>query len=100
MIIPLESVALGTFQPLVGQAFNTTFHDADISLELAAARKLGCPRPNSSRDPFSLTFRGPTGLRLPQGIYQFACGPLGEIAFFITQVGDGPHGAEFEAIFT
>jgi len=39
-------------------------------------------------------------LRLPQGIRGLTCEGLGEIELFITQVADGPQGAEFEAIFT
>jgi hypothetical protein len=52
------------------------------------------------RDPFSVIFTGPQGLRVPQGTYQFECETLGEIGMFITQVADGANGSEFEAIFT
>ena len=100
MTIPLESVDLDTFTPLVGHAFVTVIGDAHLELSLEAVQKLGHRRSDASRDPFSLTFRGPQGLRLPQGIYAFTCEGLGEIELFITQVGDGRQGADFEAIFT
>ena len=100
MTIPLESVDHDLFAPLAGQMFVTTHHGADVALELAAVRALGHQRPGATRAPFALTFRGASGLRLPQGIYPFHCAALGAISFFITQTGDGPQGAEFEAVFT
>jgi len=100
MIIPLESVDYETFAPLTGEAFITTAAGARVELRLSAARTLGHKRPDATREPFALVFGGPPGLRLAQGTYQFACAGLGELEFFITQVADGPQGAEFEAIFT
>ena len=100
MMIPLDTVDYGTFAPLLGHGFITTAAGASVVLELTAARQLGHKRPDAAREPFSLAFRGPQGLRLPQGTYQFACEALGMIEIFITQVADGPQGAEFEAVFT
>jgi hypothetical protein len=99
-MIPLESVSHDTFAPLIGQAFTATTADGQVDLSLAGAKLLGHKRDEATRNPFSLTFRGPQGLRLPQGTYHFTCGALGEIEFFITQVADGAKGSEFEAIFT
>jgi hypothetical protein len=95
-MISLDTVQHETFAPLVGRSFVT----GEFRLELSEARKLGHKRPDARRDPFALTFRGPHGLRLPQGIYRFECEGLGEIEFFITQTGDGTMGSEFEAVFT
>ncbi len=99
-MIPLETVDHETFAPLAGHAFITQAGGGRVEIQLDAVQKLGHRRDDAQRDPFSLTFRGPQGLHLPQGIYGFACEALGEIELFITQVGDGPRGAEFEAIFT
>lgn len=96
-MIPLESVDHDTFAPHTGEAFITS---SGVTLHLKSVSKLGHRRADAARDPFSLTFGGAQGLRLPQGIYHFMCGPLGEIELFITQVADGPQGSEFEAIFT
>jgi hypothetical protein len=95
-MIPLDTVQLETFAPLVGRSFVT----GEVRLELSEVRTLGHKRPDAPRDPFALTFRGPQGLRLPQGIHHFECEGLGAIEFFITQTGDGAKGSEFEAIFT
>ncbi len=99
-MIPLETVDYDTFAPLTGHAFVTTTGSGRIEIQLSAVKKLGHRRSDAARDPFSLAFRGPQGLRLPQGIYCFACEGLDEIELFITQVADGRQGSEFEAIFT
>jgi hypothetical protein len=100
MSIPLESLACETFAPLTGEAFTTTAGNVPIELRLGEVKKLGHRRSDATRDPFSISFLGPQGLRLPQGIYPFSHATLGTIEMFITQVGDGARGSEFEAIFT
>jgi hypothetical protein len=99
-MIPLESVDHDTFAPLAGHAFLTTTASGPVEIQLSGVKKLGHRRAEATRDPFSLAFRGPQGLRVSQGTYLFACEGLGEIELFITQVADGPQGSEFEAIFT
>lgn len=99
-MIPLETVDHDTFAPLTGHVFTVTIDSGRVEIRLSEVKKLGHRRTDASRDPFSLLFRGPHGLRLPQGTYLFGCEALGEIELFITQVADGPQGAEFEAIFT
>ena len=99
-MIPLESVDHDTFVPLTGHVFFTTTASGRLEIQLNDVKKLGHRRAGAARDPFSLTFRGPQGLRVPQGICRFACEGFGEIELFITQVADGPQGSEFEAIFT
>ena len=100
MAIPLESVDYDFFAPLVGGGFTATAGNVAVGLRLDEVRKLGHRRSGATRDPFSLLFRGPQGLRLPQGIYLLSCEAFGEVELFITQVADGAKGSEFEAIFT
>jgi hypothetical protein len=99
-MIPLETVSHETFAPLIDEAFIASTSAGQIELHLTEVKRLGHRRKEATRDPFSLTFRGPQSLRLPQGTYPFTCGELGEIEFFITQVADGAKGSEFEAVFT
>lgn len=96
----LESLDHETFAPLAGHVFNIATADGPIELHLQAVNPLGQRRTEAAREPFALVFRGPHGLRLPQGIYRFESASLGEIEMFITQLADGPQGADFEAIFT
>ncbi|MEO5914476.1 MAG: hypothetical protein ABIS50_09610 [Luteolibacter sp.] len=99
-MIPLETVDHDTFVPLERHAFVALIGTAKVELRLHSIQKLGHKRSDAARDPFSITFRGPQGLRFPQGTYRFSCDALGEIEIFITQVADGSQGSEFEAIFT
>ncbi len=99
-MIPIETLSIDTFAPLQGSGFTLKSEDLLIDLSLHEVRKLGHKREEALRDPFSLHFRGPQGLRLPQGIYGMTCDSLGEIELFITQIADGAQGSEFEAVFT
>lgn len=99
-MIALETVEHSTFAPFEGHDFKISTGTTPIVLRLNSVKKLGNKRANADRDPFSLTFRGSQGLRLPQRIYHFTCEGFGEIELFITQVADGPQGSEFEAVFT
>lgn len=92
----LEELTHGDFVPLTGQAFLS----GDVALTLHLAEALGHQRQGALREPFSLLFRGPQGLRAPQGIYRLKNETLGELEIFITQVADGPQGSEFEAVFS
>ncbi|MES2441065.1 MAG: hypothetical protein V4584_18525 [Verrucomicrobiota bacterium] len=100
MAIPLESLDYDTFAALAGEVFTTTVGEVFIGLRLDEVRKLGHRRAEAMRDPFSISFLGPQGLRLPQGIYRFSNEALGGIELFIAQVADGARGSEFEAVFT
>ncbi len=95
-MIALETLQHSSFAPLLGQAFTL---QAGHELVLHETTLLGHRRLEALRDPFSLTFRGPQGLRLPQGIYPFSHPSLGEMEIFIAQTADGPKGSEFEAVF-
>jgi hypothetical protein len=90
------------FEPLVGNVFVVSVPGGSKSVELTLveAKGLGNRRGDAKRDPFSLLFRGPAGLRLPQGIYRFEHAALGAMEIFVTQVAAKPEGGEFEAVFT
>jgi hypothetical protein len=101
VITDLAAVEHSTFSGVVGESFGVTVAASrSIALELVAVRVLGSKRVGAARDPFALEFRGPSGLRLPQGIYRFDHGRLGVLEIFISQTGDGEKGSEFEAIFS
>lgn len=98
-MIPLESLQVAQFEPLVGQIFRITA-DQVIELRLDQAKPIGNRWPDATRDPFVLTFGGPSGLLLPQSIYRFEVPELGQLEMFITQTANGPQGSKFEAVFT
>ena len=89
-MVALETLTHSHFAPLVGQVFQS----GDVALTLDSAKLLGHKRADAPRDPFALTFRGVPGQRLPQGTYRLTNDTLGELEIFITQLSDGPQGAE------
>lgn len=93
---PLDQLTCELFSPLVGQVFQC----GGVELILKSATRLGHQREGATREPFSLLFGGPRGLRAEQGIYRLSNPATGELEIFITQLSDGLQGSEFEAIFT
>ena len=53
-----------------------------------------------SRQPFSLTFRGPAKVYLPQMIYRLEHDRLEALEIFLVPLGPDEQGMRFEAIFT
>jgi len=99
-MIPLESLQLSQFEPLVGKTFLLHAANQTVELSLHEVRSYGHKWPGATREPFMLTLAGPSGLRAPQAIYRFEVPELGELEMFITQTGDGADGSRFEAVFT
>ena len=60
-----------------------------------------CP-PSGERvdSAFSVLFKGSTDVLLPQKIYDFDLGRLGEHALFIVPVMEEPDGYVYESVFT
>ncbi len=101
MSLPLETLASGHFEPLLGSVFRMLpAADEPVALELAEVNVLGHRRSEAARDPFSLIFRGPTGQRYGQGMAVLEHAELGRMELFLTQIADRPDGSVFEAIFT
>ena len=99
-MIELDQLTPAVFTPLLGEVFNFCGMNVRAELSLKAVSILGHRRSEALRDPFSLVFIGPQALRLPQGIYTVENATLGTMDIFVTQIGDGGKGSEFEAIFT
>lgn len=97
-LLDLATAELATFLPWVGRSFQLAGLPAPVTLELAQCRPMGAPWPGGKREPFALDFLGTPGLRLPQHIYRFESESIA-FEIFISQVGDGPKGSEFEAVF-
>ncbi len=97
-LLDLATAQLSTFQAWAGQSFQLAGLANPVALELAQCRSIVSPWPGGKREAFALDFRGAPGLRLPQSIYRFE-NDNAAFEIFITQVGDGPKGSEFEAVF-
>jgi hypothetical protein len=55
--------------------------------------------PGATRVPFSVTFRGAAGIRLPQRIYDLRHDLMGEMSIFLVPVRPNSEGPRFEAVF-
>jgi hypothetical protein len=97
-MLDLATVRCEQFAACLNQDFEVAFPDGTLSLKLSEARPLGV-RPESVREPFSLTFLGPANLRLPQGIYKMRNATLGEMEIFLVQLGADQASSTFEAVF-
>ena len=97
-MLDLAKVQCTDFAACVNQEFEIATSAGPLVLNLFEAR----PRdrvPGAMRDPFTLTFRGPAPLRLPQGIYRMSNAQLGEMEIFLVQIAADQDSSTFEAVF-
>jgi hypothetical protein len=97
-MLDLAKVQCATFAPCVNQDFEIATSGAPLVLQLFEARLRDKPE-GAARDPFTLTFRGPPELRLPQGIYRMSNTQLGEMEIFLVQIAADQTSSTFEAVF-
>ncbi len=74
---------------------------AELELIEATSLGRGDERRDEShrREPFSLVFRGPAELVLPQAIYRLTHDELGDQEMFLVPIGPDAQGMRYEAIF-
>jgi hypothetical protein len=103
----LETMTYELFAPHAGETFRLYANAGDsLDVELIEVTPLnpitvppasqGAPR----RLPFSLVFRGPREMLLPQHIYRIEHEQLGSFELFIVPIGPDQAGMRYEAIFT
>jgi len=102
----LEQFTLETFTPLTGQVF-TVHVEGMAPLEAVLESVTEIPvagwRPEEAADhrtPFSLVFRGPPQLILPQAIYRFEHETIGAFEIFIVPIGQTAEGVRYEVVFS
>lgn len=92
-------LTLELFTPLVGQDFTIRAADGGIQAELLSATPgTGSAMPGG-REPFLITFRGPTAPRLQQGLHDVAHPTLEPVTIFLVPIGLDDDGATYEAVF-
>src|SRR5437763_15002923 len=97
-MLELDKVECAQFAACLNQDFEIAFPDGVLPVKLSEARPLGV-RPESIREPFSLTFVARRPLRSPQGIYKVRNPQLGEMEIFLVQVAADANNSTFEAVF-
>jgi hypothetical protein len=97
----LEQLTVDDFAPWVGARFELRVEERAIVAELAWARSVGeRPAPGSVRRwTFSLGFRTPPEVRLPQRIYGVVHPKLGRLDLFLVPVQPDGQGNLYEAVF-
>jgi hypothetical protein len=97
-MLDLAKVQCVDFAACVNQDFEIATSGAPLVLQLFEARPLEV-QPGSTREPFTLIFRGPPPLRLPQGIYRMNNAQVGEMEIFLGQIAADETCSTFEAVF-
>ena len=97
-MLDLAKVQCADFAACVNQDFEIATNAGPLVLQLFEARARTAPE-GATRDPFTLTFRGPPPLRLPQSIYPMTNATLGEMEIFLVQIAADETSSTFEAVF-
>ena len=95
----LQSFTAETFRGRQGETFRLTVDDSngfDTELIEISEAEAG---PGASRAPFSLVFRGPREIVLPQRIYALEHAELGRFEIFLVPIGPDEVGMRYEAVF-
>src|SRR6266404_8792378 len=98
-MLPLDKVQCEQFAACLNQDFQIAFPDGALTVQLSEARPLHASHGLAEREPFSLVFRGPAQLLLPQGIYKMRNASLGEMEIFLVQIASDQTSSSFEAVF-
>lgn len=101
------------FTPLIGSTFRIQFTDGVVDLRLEDVTPLPPPRYLTSsgevpvpesvrarRNPFTISFRGPRNVQLPQRVYRMTQETFAEpLDIFIVPVGANAEGYQYQAVF-
>lgn len=97
----LAEFTVVTFAERIGNGFRARVGGERIALlELVAAIPYaGDATRATERAPFSLVFRGPRGVALPQGTYRVEHDDLGGFPLFLVPIAPDATGPRYEAVF-
>lgn len=98
----LESFTLETFSERLCETFRIYPDTSNpLEVELISATDLSEATGKEPRGrPFSIVFRGPKDILLPQRIYRMEHAGIGSFELFIVPIGPDEEGLRYEAIFT
>lgn len=73
----------------------------EVEVTMAEVSDRGKAPGEAERDrAFSVVFRGPEGVRIPQGVHRLRHPELGEMDLFLVPIGPDEDGPRFEAVFS
>lgn len=97
----LEDVTVDTFADRVGERFRIIVDDTTtVETQLTSVVPYGGEVAIARRAPFSVVFRGPLDVVLPQRIYRMEHEEVGALDIFIVPIGPDDEGQRYEAVFS
>jgi hypothetical protein len=88
------------FETLLNQNFNLHLKNNTILvIRLIEVTKSEVEGDDIKRIPFSVVFRGPREILIPQGIYSIENESAGILEIFLVPIGPDKKGMRFEAVF-
>lgn len=97
--MPLKDLTPASFEEILNTRFQLDAGGGNtLDLELFHVARLeehGGPR----KQPFSVLFRGPRNVVLPQAIYRVEHERLGALEIFLVPIGPDGQGMRYEAVF-
>lgn len=94
----LDKLRCEDFEVHLNAPFEMRTGDRTTAVELIEVTRL--PQHASTRQPFSLLFRGGGTTVWPQGIYHLSRAGLDELDIFLVPVGKDESGVRYEAVFS
>jgi hypothetical protein len=101
----LDTLTIDMFAARLGERFRVRVAEHTLETELIHVTPLQKTRKDGGdaaghRVPFSLIFRGPRQVVLPQQIYPVEHDAMGTLEIFLVPIGPDQAGMCYEAIFT
>ncbi|MDV3348304.1 hypothetical protein D0962_21895 [Leptolyngbyaceae cyanobacterium CCMR0082] len=94
-----KTLTLSDFSSTVGSSFQVC-PEPDTSLQLELLEAVELSSSSSARsESFSLLFKGPSDVVLPQKLYSMNHSDLGDLSIFLVPVAGASDGIRYEAIF-
>ena len=84
-MLSLDKVTRADFEAHLQKTFKLVVTDGAWPLQLVEVRSAGSAAPGAQREPFALTFRSATPIRLPQGTYRLENEDTGPMEIFLVQ---------------
>jgi hypothetical protein len=96
----MANLTLETFASVMRQSFDLTLGEGSLPLTLVEVQPLPVtPFPGMIRAPFSLLFRNPSQVVLPQKLYGLKNASLGRLEIFLVPVARDREGVLYQAVF-
>jgi hypothetical protein len=99
-VLPAPTLTKQHWQSCLDQVFHVPLPSGQsLTLRLIEVSGLG-DKPGTSREPYSLLFRGPPQPAFEQSLIELEHDAMGRLALFLVPLGPDDRGMRYEAIFT